>query len=94
MIDSKKYLLEILDYYKYKINNNFTTMAELNSVVKILEENMQINGTISDFAKFYDKPENQIRATISRKLFAKPKRSVLYPFHKFAKIIPESWRKK
>lgn len=94
MIDSKKYLLEILDYYKYKINNNFTTMAELNSVVKILEENMQINGTISDFAKFYDKPENQIRATISRKLIAKPERKVLYPFHKFAKIIPESWRKK
>ena len=93
-MDAKKYLLEILDYYKYKIDNNFTTMAEINSVVKILEENMQINGTISDLAKFYDKPENQIRATISRKLIAKPERKVLYPFHKFAKIIPENWRKK
>jgi hypothetical protein len=69
-------------------------MDEINSATKVLEENLKIHGTISDFAKFYDKPENQIRATISRKLVEKPKRKVLYPFHKFAKIIPENWRKK
>jgi len=93
-IDAGQKLVEILDFYKYKIQNNLCTMDEMNSAVKVLEENMEIHGTISDFAKFYDKPENQIRSTISRKLIAKPERKVLYPFHKFLKIIPENWRKK
>ena len=93
-IDAKKILLEILDYYKYKIDNNFTTMDEINSVVKVLEENMEISGTIEDFAKFYGVTEGNVRATINRKLIAKPKRRVLYPFHLFRKIVPEKWLNK
>lgn len=93
-MDVKKYLIEILDYYKYKVENDLCNLEEMNSVIGALEENARVSGTISDFAKFYDKPENQIRVTISRKLVEKPRRKVLYPFHKFAKIIPENWRKK
>lgn len=55
---------------------------------------MEVHGTISDLAKFYGVSESNIRATIARKLIAKPKRKLLYPFHKFAKVIPEKWRKK
>ena len=93
-IDAKKELLDILDFYKYKVQNNFSTMGEINSVLRLLEENMEINGGIADFARFYNVPESQVRATIARKLIAKPKRKVLYPFHKFVKIVPELWRKK
>ena len=64
------------------------------SAAKALESNMEIYGTISDFANFYGVSESNVRANIARKLFAKPKRVLLYPFHKFMKIIPESWRKK
>lgn len=93
-MDAKQYLSEILAYYKYKVDNNLCTMSEMTDALKALESNMDVHGTISDFAKFYDKPESQIRATISRKLIAKPKRKLLYPFHAFHKVIPDSWRKK
>lgn len=93
-MDAKQYLSEILGYYKYKVDNNLCGMAEMQDALQALESNMDIHGTISDFAKFYDIPENQVRATIARKLIAKPKRKLLYPFHKFVKIVPDSWRKK
>lgn len=93
-MDAGKLLSEILGYYKYKVDNNLCTMDEMNDALKALENNMEIHGTIDDFAKFYDVPAGNVRATISRKLLAKPKRKVLYPFQKFAKIVPEKWRKK
>lgn len=89
---TNKILSEILGFYKYKVDNNLCLMEEIESATKVLEENMDINGAISDFAKFYDKPESLIRATIARKLIDKPKRKVLYPFHKFMKIVPDKWR--
>lgn len=93
-VDPTTYLVEILDFYKYKLLNNGCAMDEILAVTKAIVENGEIDGTISDFAKFYDVSETNVRATISRKLIAKPKRKLLYPFHKFAKVIPERWRKK
>lgn len=94
MLNPKTYLTEILDYYKYKLDNNLCTMEEMNSLAKTIQENMEIQGTISDFAQFYNQSESSIRATISRKLLAKPKRKVFYPFHTFARIVPDKWHKK
>ena len=93
-MDAKDILSEILSYYKYKIDNNLCTSEELESACKVLQENMEVYGTIGDFAKFYNTSENNIRATICRKLLAKPKRVLLYPFHKFMKVVPEKTRKK
>ena len=93
-IDSKKYLIEIVDFYKYKLVNNGCTMEEINSIARAVEENLEINGTISDFAKFYNVPETTIRTNIFRKMFAKPKRLLLYSFSKFAKIVPTKWLNK
>lgn len=53
MLNPKTYLAEILDYYKYKLDNNLCTMEEMNSLAKTIQENMEIQGTISDFAQFY-----------------------------------------
>lgn len=91
-IDAKKDLIEILDFYKFKIQSGGCTMAEINATLHALEENMDIDGTVSDFAKFYGVPEQYVRNNINRKLIAKPKRKLLYPFHLFRKIIPDSWR--
>jgi len=93
-MDANKLLSEILGFYKYKVDNNLCTMDEMNGAIKALENNMEIHGTISDFAKFYGVSESNVRASIARKLIAKPKRVLLYPFHKFVKIIPDRWRKK
>lgn len=94
MKDASEYLIEILEFYIYKLKGGKCTTEEINSATKVLQENMEIHGTISDFANFYGVSESNVRANIARKLFAKPKRVLLYPFHKFMKIIPDSWRKK
>ena len=91
-MDSKKVLIEILDFYKDKVENNLCTLEEIDSACKALEENMEIYGTIADFARFYMVTEGNVRSTINRKLIAKPRRKVLYPFHKFLKIVPDKWK--
>lgn len=93
-MDAKQILSEMLAYYKYKVDNDLCTMAEIESAQKALSENMEIYGTIDDLAKFYDTSPGNVRATISRKLIAKPIRRVFYPFHKFLKIVPAKWRKR
>jgi len=94
-MDAKKTLIEILDFYKYKLENDLCTMEEIRSAEKALEENMEIHGTIGDFADFYGKSKDAVNGVIKRNLIAKPKRNiVLYPFHKFRRIIPGSWRRK
>lgn len=93
-MDAKQILSEMLAYYKYKVDNDLCTMAEMESAQKALTENMEIYGTIEDLAKFYGTSPGNVRATISRKMIAKPIRRVFYPFHKFIKIVPAKWRKK
>ena len=90
----KEVLSEILAYYKYKVDNGLCTMEEMESAKKALEESMEIYGTIEDFAKFYDKTPVNVRVAINRKMIAKPKRKVLYPFHEFLKVVSDKWRKK
>lgn len=92
-MNSANYLIEILEFYIYKLKNGKCTTAEMDSATAVIVQNMNTESTISDLAKFYGKPESQIRATIARKLIAKPKRKLLYPFEKFAKVIPETWKK-
>lgn len=89
-----KLLSEILGFYKYKVDNNLCTPEEIKNAEKVLMENMEVYGSIKDFAEFYGTSEGNVRSTINRKMFAKPVRKVLYPFQKFLKIVPERWRKK
>ena len=89
-----KLLSEILGFYKYKVDNNLCTPEEIKNAERGLMENMEVYGSIKDFAEFYGVSEGNVRSTINRKLFAKPKRKVLYPFQKFLRIVPERWRKK
>ena len=93
-MDAKRYLHDMLSFLQYKLDNNLCTMEEIESVSKTLQENLQVSGTIKDFAKFYNKPEVNVRVAIHNKLLDKPKRVVLYPFQKFAKVVSEKWRNK
>ena len=94
-MEANKILSEILGFYKYKVDNNLCEMDELESATKALENNMEIDGTIDSFARFYGKSKDAVNSLIKRNLIEKPKRNVvLYPFHAFRKIIPSSWRKK
>lgn len=91
-MDAKQYLHDMLSFLQYKLDNNLCTMEEIESVSKTLQENLQVSGTIKDFAKFYNQPEVNVRVAIHNKLLDKPKRVVLYPFQKFAKVVSDKWR--
>jgi uncharacterized protein YaaR (DUF327 family) len=94
-MDANKMLSEILGYYKQRVDNNLCTMAEMNDAIKALESNMQIHGTIQDFADYYGKSKDAVNSVIKRNLIAKPKKNItLYPFHAFRKVVPSGWRKK
>lgn len=91
----KDELIEILDFYKYKIEHNKCTMEEIESAKNTLVENMNIEGTIGDFAEFYGKSKDAVNSAIKRRMFEKPRRNiVLYPFHSFIKIRPRGWSRK
>jgi hypothetical protein len=94
-MDSKTILSEVLGFYKYKIDNNLCTMSEMDGAIKALESNMEIYGTVDDFAKFYGKSKDAVNGIIKRNVYEKPVRGiVLRSFHKFIKHVPDSWRKK
>ena len=90
---AKKILLEMLAYYEKKLNEDTCTMEEMNDAIRVLEENMELYGTIGDFSKFYGKSYDAVNGVIKRRMIAKPKKNVtLYKFSIFRKLIPESWR--
>ena len=94
-MNARDELIEILDFYKYKLMNNKCTMQEIESVKKTIIENMEVDGTIGDFAEFFGKSKDAVNGVIKRNLIAKPKRNVvLYPFHAFFKVRPKGWSHK
>ena len=91
-MDLKRHLIDIIDFYKYKNESDRCTMEEIESLTKTLEENLDISGTIEDFAKFYNQPRTNISSVIHRSLLNKPRRRVSYSFMAFSKIVPKSWK--
>lgn len=90
----KKILLDILSYYEKKLDEDACTMEEMESVIKTLEENMIVYGRIEDFAEHYGKSKDAVNGIIKRKMIQKPRRNVvLYPFHVFRRLVPDSWKK-
>lgn len=88
-------LSEILGYYKYKVDQKLCTPEEIRNAERALLENMEVYGTVDDFAEFYGKSRDAVYSVIKRRMIQKPKRNVvLYPFHAFRKLVPEKWRKR
>lgn len=91
-IDFKAELRGILRYYDQRLDS--CTMQEVKSVTNMLMSNMEIHGTLDDFAEFYGRSKDAVSSVIKRRMIQKPKRNVvLYPFHAFQRIVPDSWRK-
>lgn len=91
---AKRILLEFLDFLRYKIENDKLTMGEVDSLSRILQENLPLFGTADDFADYYGKPQVNVRVAINQRMLSKPVRRVFYSFNSFRKCIPESWKKK
>ena len=92
-MDSKRLVGLTLDYWKYLLENNLCTMEELDSLSKMMQKDLEVMGTVEDFAKFCNQPEQYVRNVISRKVPDKPKRRVYHRFFPFIKNIPNKWLK-
>lgn len=93
-MENKRLLIETLDFWKYKLDNNLCTPEEITSFSKMVTENLDVLGTVEDLAKHFGVSEGNVRTVINRKVFGKPKRRVYYRFLEFLKVVPEKWRKK
>lgn len=87
----KNNLSEVIGFIKYKVDNDLCTPEEIESVARMVQENLELYSTVEDLAKFYGVPETKIRNTINRKMLEKPKRRVYYRFLSFMMIAPEKW---
>lgn len=94
-MNAKDTLIEILEYYIHRLKSGGCTMEEIDDALRVVEQNMEIDGSISDFAEFYGKTYEAVNGVIKRRMIAKPKKNLtLYSFSAFRKIIPESWHRK
>lgn len=89
----KNVLLEIIDFYRYKIDNDKCTSEDMMAAFNLLHDNAVSEATIKEIADFYGQSESNVRNVVSRKSVSKPKRAVLYNFIDVTKIIPKSWRR-
>lgn len=90
----KEFILEILEFYKYKILNNKCTDEDLKTVFDALRENVVSQASIKDIADFYGQSESNVRNVANRNNTDKPERKVMYNFVKFSQVIPKRWREK
>lgn len=87
----QKELERLLDYYQFQLKNGGCTVGAMEEFYKLLVQNMNIVGTVEDFAKFYGVSEANVRSVINRYSTDKPIRRVFYRHNLFRKIIPSKW---
>lgn len=90
----KKMLLEVIDFYRYKVDNDQCTDSDMRSAFNLLSNNLVCDTTIKDLAIHFDQSESNVRNVIARFYIPKPKRRVFYDFMEFLKVMPRKWLKK
>ena len=89
---AKILLLEFIDFVRYKVETDRMTMDDMEAILRTIESNMHIHATIDDLSAFYGKSKDAVNSVIKRRMIQKPLRNVvLYPFHVFLKLVPDSW---
>lgn len=94
---TKKLLLEIIDFMKYKVVTDQCTPEEIRKFADIATEQLDTLATSKDIAEFYGQSESNVRNVLARRYISKehkPKRKVYFSFNLFAKLKPNSWEHK
>lgn len=92
----KHILLNILDFLRYKVDNDQCTPEELRKFSDIATKELNTNATIDELSEFYGQSRSNVSNVISRRPIPKdkkPKRRVYYNFAWFSSIIPDSWKR-
>ena len=93
---TKKVLLEIIDFLKYKILNDQCTAEEIRKFADVAIEQLDTLATTEDIANFYGQPLYNVHNILNRRPIPKdkkPKRKVYFSFNLFATMKPKSWKK-
>lgn len=84
-------LVEILDFYKHKINKGDCTDEDMQTAFSLLTEEVVSQATTAQIADFYGQSPSNVRNVLSRYgVSGESKR--YYNFAKLQKFIPKSWR--
>ena len=92
----KQILLNILDFLRYKVDNDQCTADDLCKFSDIATEMLDTKATIDELSEFYGQSRSNVSNVISRRPIPKdkkPKRRIYYNFAWFNSIIPDSWKR-
>jgi hypothetical protein len=92
----KHILLNILDFLRYKVDNDQCTPEELRKFSDIATKELNTSATIDELSDFYGQSRSNVSNVISRRPIPKdkkPKRRIYYNFAWFSSIIPDSWKR-
>ena len=90
----KHILLNILDFLRYKVDNDQCTPEEIRKFSDIATKELNTSATIDELSEFYGQSRSNVSNVISRRPIPKdkkPKRRIYYNFAWFNSIIPDSW---
>ena len=93
----KQTILNILDFLRYKVDNDECTAEELRNLSDIATKELNTSATIDELSEFYGQSRSNVSNVISRRPIPKekkPKRRIYYNFAWFSSIIPDSWKQK
>ena len=91
----KEFIIEVLDLFRSKLKNDRCTKEQLDSVYRVVSENLDIFASAEEIAEHYGKSADAVHSVIKRRMFEKPRRNItLYSFKAFRRIVPSSWLKK
>lgn len=95
MTGEKEFILEILDLLRAKLKNDTCTKEQVDSVYRVVSENLDVFASAEEIAKHYGKSLDAVHGVIKRRMIEKPRRNItLYSFKAFRRIVPPSWLKK
>lgn len=87
----KRLLIEILDFYKHKLEDDRCTSEDMNTAYRIISESAIGEASIEDLSNHFGQSRSNIKNIITRNFVGKPKRRVFYNFNSFLKFVPKSW---
>lgn len=92
---AKRIIIDTLKFYLYKMEKDDCDMEDIVAVAEALGKDVNVRGTIKEFAEFYGQSESNIRNVIARRPQPKseaPQRKVTYRFGWFSSLVPSSWK--
>ena len=76
-MEPKQEIKEVFKFWIYKLDNDSCTPEEIKQVSDAVVKTIANDATIREFADYFGVSESNVRATIARKVFAKPKLKVV-----------------